>query len=81
MRLSGTGARRQQPVDLENNLSRHRGENFLAVTVHSLDQQMRRDFDALTELETIEIKSGPGGGQTYTVYIAGGYRGVASAGG
>jgi len=67
--------------DLENNLSRHRGENFLAVTVHSLDQQMRRDFDALTELETIEIKSGPGGGQTYTVYIAGGYRGVASAGG
>jgi 4-amino-4-deoxy-L-arabinose transferase-like glycosyltransferase len=61
--------------DLENNLRHHRGENFLAVTVHDLDQQMRRDFDELTELETIDIKSGPGGGQRYTLYLARGYRG------
>src|SRR5208282_4235503 len=30
--------------DLENNLSRHRGESFLAVTVHDLAKQMRPDF-------------------------------------
>jgi len=61
--------------DLENNLSRHRGENFLAVTVHRLADQMRKDFAELTELTTIDIKSGPNGGQTYTLYIARDYRG------
>lgn len=61
--------------DLENNLNRHRGESFLAVTVHGLADQMRPDFDELTELETIDIKSGPGGGQQYTLYVARGYRG------
>lgn len=61
--------------DLENNLSRHRGEDFLAVTMHNLSNQMRADFADLTELTTIDIKSGPGGGQIYTLYIARGYRG------
>ncbi|HZK90410.1 MAG TPA: glycosyltransferase family 39 protein [Stellaceae bacterium] len=61
--------------DLENNLNRHRGESFLAVTVHGLDEQMRPAFDELTELGTIDIKSGPGGGQRYTLYVARGYRG------
>ena len=61
--------------DLENNLSRHRGESFLAVAVHQLSDQMRPDFAELTELKTIEIKSGPGGGQTYMLYIARDYRG------
>jgi hypothetical protein len=61
--------------DLENNLSRHRGENFLAVTVHNLADQMRPDFDTLTEHGTIQTKTGPGGGQLYTLYIAQGYRG------
>jgi hypothetical protein len=59
--------------DLENNLSRHRGESFLAVTVHNLADQMRPDFDELTPLTTIRTKTGPGGGQTYTLYIARGY--------
>jgi len=45
------------------------------VTVHGLDAQMRPAFDDLTELGTIDIKSGPGGGQHYTVYIAHGYHG------
>jgi hypothetical protein len=67
--------------DLENNLSRHRGESFLAVTVHNLADQMRPDFAELIELKTIEIKSGPGGGQTYTLYIARFYRGGAAGGG
>ena len=61
--------------DLENNLGRHRGENFLAVTVHNLAAQMRADFAEFTELTTIDIKSGPGGGQVYTLYIARDYRG------
>jgi hypothetical protein len=61
--------------DLENNLNRHRGENFLAVTVHDLAGQMRPDFAQFTELKTIDVKSGPGGGQTYTLYIARDYHG------
>lgn len=64
--------------DLENNLRPDRGENFLAVTVHNLAEQMRPDFAELTELKTIDIKSGPGGSQTYTLYIARGYRGEAA---
>jgi hypothetical protein len=62
--------------DLENNLSRHAGESFLAVTVHNLADQMRPQFGELTEIKTIDIKSGPGGGQTYTLYIARDYRGA-----
>ncbi|MGA8402423.1 MAG: glycosyltransferase family 39 protein [Stellaceae bacterium] len=61
--------------DLENSLSRHRGENFLAVTVHNLSDQMRKDFGEFTELTTIDTKSGPNGGQVYTLYIARDYRG------
>ena len=55
--------------DLENNLSRHRGDSFLAVTVHNLADQMRPDFAELTELTTIDIKSGPGGQQTMASFI------------
>jgi hypothetical protein len=62
--------------DLENNLSRHVGENFLAVTIHNLANQMRPDFAELTELKTVSIRTGPGGGQTYTLYIARDYRGA-----
>lgn len=62
--------------DLENNLSRHRGESFLAVTLHNLAQQMRPDFAELIRLKTIDIKSGPGGGQSYVLYIARDYRGA-----
>ncbi|HTZ36595.1 MAG TPA: glycosyltransferase family 39 protein [Stellaceae bacterium] len=61
--------------DLENNVSRHRGEDFLAVTVHKLRDQMRPEFATLSELGTIATQSGPGGGQSYTLYLAAGYRG------
>ncbi|HEV2336476.1 MAG TPA: hypothetical protein VGS13_13325, partial [Stellaceae bacterium] len=60
---------------LVNNIGNHQGEDFLAVTVHNLADQMRPDFSELTPLTTIATKSGPGGGAVYTVYIARGFRG------
>ena len=55
---------------LSNNLGQHRGEDFLAVTQHGLYDEMRRCFAELRPLTTIVTASGPGGGRTYTVYIA-----------
>ena len=60
---------------LQNNISLHRGENFLAVTQNHLVDDMKHDFAELTPLTTITIRSGPHGGLTYTVYIANNYRG------
>ncbi len=60
---------------LVNNIGRHRGEDFLAVTVHGLVEEMAPEFAELTPLATIRTKSGPKGGMVYTVYIARGYRG------
>ncbi len=60
---------------LVNNIGTHRGEDFLAVTVHGLVEEMRPDFAELTRLATIATHSGPGGGTVYTVYIARGFRG------
>ena len=60
---------------LMNNIDTHRGENFLAVTVHNLVTEMRADFAELTPLATITMKTGPGGGAVYSVYIARGFRG------
>jgi len=60
---------------LVNNIGTHRGEDFLAVTVHGLVDQMRPDFARLTQLATIATHSGPGGGTVYTVYVARGFRG------
>jgi hypothetical protein len=60
---------------LDNNIERHRGEDFLAVTEHGLVEEMSRRFAELTPLRTITTPSGPGGGRTYTLYIARNYRG------
>jgi 4-amino-4-deoxy-L-arabinose transferase-like glycosyltransferase len=60
---------------LMNNIGTHRGEDFLAVTVHGLVDEMRPDFAELTPISTIATHSGPGGGTVYTVYIARGFRG------
>jgi hypothetical protein len=60
---------------LENSERIHRGEDFLAVTEHGLSDQMRPEFAELTPLKTIAIHTGPGGGMTYTLYIARFYRG------
>jgi 4-amino-4-deoxy-L-arabinose transferase-like glycosyltransferase len=60
---------------LMNNIGRHRGEDFLAVTVHNLVDEMRPDFAALTPLTTIAPGSGPNGGMRFHVYIARGFRG------
>jgi len=62
---------------LENSERNHRREDFLAVTDHGLFDQMRPQFAELTLLKTIAIHTGPGGGMTYTLYIARGYRGPA----
>ncbi len=55
---------------LSNNIGNHRGEDFLAVTQHGLVDEMRRCFAEMTLLTTIATDSGPGGGRTYTVYVA-----------
>jgi 4-amino-4-deoxy-L-arabinose transferase-like glycosyltransferase len=60
---------------ISNNLDNHIGEDFLAVTEHGLVNQMQRLFVELTPITTITTASGPGGGRTYTLYIARGYRG------
>jgi 4-amino-4-deoxy-L-arabinose transferase-like glycosyltransferase len=60
---------------LTNNIGDHRGEDFLAVTVHGLVDEMRPDFTELTPLATIATHSGPGGRTVYTVYLARGFRG------
>jgi 4-amino-4-deoxy-L-arabinose transferase-like glycosyltransferase len=60
---------------LVNNIGTHRGEDFLAVTVHGLVEEMRPDFAELTELAEITTHSGPAGGTVYTVYLARGFHG------
>jgi hypothetical protein len=60
---------------LTNNIGKHRGEDFLAVTVHGLMNAMRDDFTEITPLTTIRIDTGPNGGMEYTLYIARGFRG------
>jgi 4-amino-4-deoxy-L-arabinose transferase-like glycosyltransferase len=60
---------------LTDNIGDHRGEDFLAVTVHGLVDEMRPEFAELTPLTTIATRSGPGGGTVYTVYIARGFHG------
>ncbi|HEX3954365.1 MAG TPA: glycosyltransferase family 39 protein [Stellaceae bacterium] len=60
---------------LTNNIGNHRGGDFLAVTVHGLVDQMRPDFAELTPLTTITTTTGPGGGTTYTIYLARNFHG------
>jgi len=60
---------------LINNIGDHRGEDFLAVTVHDLFDEMRPEFAGLTRLTAIHPGTGTNGGRTYTVSIARGYSG------
>ena len=60
---------------LVNNIGDHRGEDFLAVTVHNLFDEMRPEFADLTALTTIRTSTGRNGGTTYTVSLARGYSG------
>ncbi len=55
---------------LVNNIGDHRGEDFLAVTVHNLFDEMRPEFAELTQVTTIRA-----GTRTYAVSIARGYSG------
>ena len=60
---------------LANNIDRHHGEDFLAVTEHGLVPEMRAEFAELIPLGTVSTASGPGGGRSYVLYIARGYHG------
>ncbi|HEX2150870.1 MAG TPA: glycosyltransferase family 39 protein, partial [Stellaceae bacterium] len=60
---------------LVNNIGDHRGEDFLAVTVHNLFDEMRPEFAELIPLTTIRTGTGRNGGTSYTVSIARGYSG------
>jgi 4-amino-4-deoxy-L-arabinose transferase-like glycosyltransferase len=60
---------------LTNNLARHRGEDFLAVTDLGLGETMKAEFAAFTPLGEITISPGPGGSRTYRLYIGRDYRG------
>ena len=60
---------------LINNIGDHRGEDFLAVTVHDLFDEMRPEFAELIPLTAIRTGTGPNGGTTYAVSIARGYSG------
>jgi hypothetical protein len=60
---------------LINNIGDHRGEDFLAVTMHNLADEMRPEFAELAPLTTIRTGTGRNGGTIYTVYIARGYGG------
>ena len=55
---------------LINNIGDHRGEDFLAVTVHNLFDEMRPEFAELIPLTTIQA-----GTRTYAVSVARGYSG------
>ena len=43
---------------LVNNIGDHRGEDFLAVTVHDLFDEMRPEFAELTTLTAIRTRTG-----------------------
>jgi 4-amino-4-deoxy-L-arabinose transferase-like glycosyltransferase len=55
---------------LVNNIGDHRGEDFLAVTVHNLFDEMRPEFAELIPLTTIRA-----GTRTYAVSVGRGYNG------
>ena len=60
---------------LVNNIGDHRGEDFLAISVHGLFEEMRPEFVELTPLTTIRSRTGPNGDTIYAVAIARGYSG------
>ena len=60
---------------LVNNIGDHRGEDFLAVSVHNLFEEMRPEFAELIPLTTIRSRTGPNGETIYAVAIARGYNG------
>jgi 4-amino-4-deoxy-L-arabinose transferase-like glycosyltransferase len=60
---------------LVNNIDRHRGKDFLAVTEHKLVPDMQAEFTELIPLGTLSTASGPGGGRSYVLFIARGYHG------
>ncbi len=60
---------------LVNNIGDHRGEDFLAISVHGLFDEMRPEFADLTPLTTIRSRTGKNGATIYAVAIARGYSG------
>ena len=60
---------------LANNLARHIGEDFLAVTKHGLIDEMRPVFTDIVPLGTIASDAGALRPRPYQLYILRGYRG------
>ncbi|MGH7029233.1 MAG: ArnT family glycosyltransferase [Stellaceae bacterium] len=56
--------------DLTNNMRKHRGQNFLLVSVHHLAHEMRPSFAAMIPLPPIAIRVGPGETRRYSLYLA-----------
>ena len=56
--------------DLENDMRRYRGGNFLLVSVHDLADEMRPSFAALVPLPPITVTLGPGEKRVYALYLA-----------
>ena len=60
---------------LANNLARHVGEDFLAVTKHGLIDEIRPVFTEIVPLGTIASDAGALRARAYQLYILRGYRG------
>jgi hypothetical protein len=61
--------------DLTNNMMKHRGGNFLLVSVKHLAHEMRPSFAAIEPLGIIEIPLGPGETRRYSLYLAYDFKG------
>jgi 4-amino-4-deoxy-L-arabinose transferase-like glycosyltransferase len=61
--------------DLTNDLSKHRGENFLLVAEHQLIGEMQPSFAAIDRLGSLVIPAGPGASRSYRLYIARDFKG------
>jgi dolichyl-phosphate-mannose-protein mannosyltransferase len=61
--------------DLTNNMRKHRGGDFLLVSVKHLAHEMRPSFTAIEPLGAIAIPVGPGETRRYSLYLAYDFKG------
>jgi 4-amino-4-deoxy-L-arabinose transferase-like glycosyltransferase len=61
--------------DLTNNMRKHRGGNFLLVSVKHLAHEMRPSFAAMQPLPAIRVPVGPGEARRYSLYLAYDFKG------
>jgi 4-amino-4-deoxy-L-arabinose transferase-like glycosyltransferase len=61
--------------DLTNNMRKHRGGDFLLVSVKHLAHEMRPSFAAIEPIGAIAIPVGPGETRRYSLYLAYDFKG------